>query len=127
LSILLVTTWIGEQVDPSQLPMTPQWHIYALGYLLATYVWFITERILAYADKPYQQELNAQMWPRMAARALLLTLLLLGSNWLVRGQAVGVLVAPLPYLFGPYRWRALLVDIAVAVLSALLILLASGV
>ena len=49
----------------------PRLAILATGLLLTTYVWFISERILARQDAAYVEEVISQRWSRMAARALL--------------------------------------------------------
>jgi hypothetical protein len=82
----------------------PQWVIYAVGYLLATYVWAISERVIAHSDQSYSAELVRQFWPRMIMRAILLTGLVLVLP--VSGMAV------IPYISSSGR-RALLTDVFV--------------
>jgi hypothetical protein len=122
LSIWLIATWI-EQAAPAPTPLlggTPV--IYAIGYLLATYVWSISERILAHMNPAYQAEVELQLWPRMALRAALLTVILLGSR-LAAGTTAIAAVA-IFYLSSQFGRRALLTDIGVTFGSVTFILLA---
>jgi hypothetical protein len=93
--------------------------IYLLGYLLATHVWFVTERMLTWHDKAYQQVLESSLLPRMLSRALMLTaLFLLG----VGPQGIGLSAgAWLPYRRENRGARALLTDLAVAAAVAVLV------
>lgn len=119
LSIFVVSTWIERGLDESLIPVASEWPLLATGYIVATYVWFITERTAFIADKLYVDELEDQFWPRMIGRAVMLTALLLVSpGWSVLGLGMAF---RLPYTAGHYRRRALMVDVAVAVATALVI------
>jgi len=124
ISIGLVAAWIGRSAPGLAPYLPPQVALFALGYLLATYVWFVSERIFAHADADYRKEVACQLWRRMAARAawLSLFLLLLGPLFEpLSSGAPAALVLPLPYSRGKYRWRALLTDVGVALVVALLV------
>jgi hypothetical protein len=123
LSIFLVANWIERDVPPSLLPINAVWPIYTIGYLMVTYVWYITERLFTELDKKYQKELEQYFWPRMVTRAGLLTLFLFAGGFLE--FAVGAMAIRLPYMAGPYRRRELLVDIFVSLVVAIFVLLAS--
>jgi len=113
LTLLGAARWIGVLVDP---PAAQPWMIYAIGYLGVTHVWFVTERMLTWPDKRYQRVLDQGLWPRMVARALMLTtLLLLGLGPAMIGMAW------LPYRRTDQGGRALLTDLAVAAAVALLL------
>jgi hypothetical protein len=103
------------------------WAILVTAYLVSTYVWFISERILSLNQEGYYRAVLGAFWPRLLVRAGLLTALLLGrSAW----QGAAGLAAPLilasPFLlvtsralrcppaYQPYCARALLTDLAVA-------------
>ena len=118
-SIYLVASWIDSSLDPALLPSSSEWPLLASAYIVATYVWFITERTAYGNDKEYIIELEEQFWPRMIGRAVMLTaLLLVVPGW----SAIGLAMAfQLPYVNGNYRRRALLVDISVAIATALVI------
>jgi hypothetical protein len=114
LSFPLIVAWIERTRPAITLPVARPWLLYAIGYLLATYVWYITERILSHKDEAYKREMAAQLWPRMAARALLVTIFLLNWPLLLGISALAATTAPIPYITGNYGRRALLTDIVVA-------------
>ncbi len=124
ISIALVAAWI-ERAAPSATPfLPPRVVIFALGYLLVTYVWFVSERILAHAAPEYRKEVVCQLWQRMAARAAWFSVFLLLFGLLpglLSSGAAAALVLPQPYSSGKYRWRALLTDVSVALFIALLV------
>ena len=76
LSIFLVAHWIEIDLPPMLLPSNTRWPSYAIGYLMATYVWYITERLFTEQDEKYQVELETHFWARMVTRAVFLTLFL---------------------------------------------------
>ena len=90
--------WIGHTIGVPKLYLRPGLAIIVTAYLLATYVWAISERVLTGSQPEYRQELDAGLWPRMAARALLLTGLLWLKNPGVLGGERASLGAALPYL-----------------------------
>lgn len=125
LSILLVTNLIQGAVPENLLPENQVWPVYAIGYLVATYVWFITERILSYGDEAYQREVIVQLWPRIITRAVLLTVFLLGWRFLLAAVPVAVATVQIPYLSGTYGRRALVTDLCVALVITLFVQLAT--
>src|SRR5262249_72686 len=104
LSIWAIAAWATAKL-PVGWPGPRSWQIYLIAFLLAPYVWYISERVLYHANPEYERELFEQRWTRMTARAILLALLI----WLapVRGGATATIVAPLPYFSGVYGRRAL--------------------
>lgn len=125
LSLIGVAAWINQALPAASRPPAAVWPVYALGYLLATHPWYVTERIVHHADEAYLRELDIYFWWRNAGRVLLLSLFLWSWQALLAG-GVGLAVAAvqLPYLSGDYRRRTLLVDVAGAFLLALLVQLA---
>lgn len=125
-SILLVGAWI-EGVDPGAVYLIPgPWLVLGCALVFVTFAWFITERVVFYGTPAYTQEVIRQRWSRMAIRAILV----LAIVWIGQPQGSGplamVAVAPwLPYLPGPYRRRALLTDLVVALAAALVVLIAT--
>jgi hypothetical protein len=117
LTILGTARWIAVVAGPLA-PAQP-WVIYGLGYVLATHVWFVTERVLSWHDKPSLELLETTLLPRMLARALMLTALLLLS--VGSGGLVLTTVAWMPYRREARGARALLIDLAVAAAAALLV------
>ncbi len=119
LSILLLAGWVGSILGDAAVQRPPAWLLYAAGYLAVTHVWFVTEKVLTRPGSGYRKELEAELWPRMASRAVMLSLfLVLGSGQ----EAFGLLaIAWLPYKARSHRLRALLTDLAVAILVAALV------
>ena len=126
LSVLLVTAWIATIVPEPPLAVAPSVAIVASAYLVATHVWFVTEKTLAHAEADYRREIENSLWPRMLARALFLS----GLLFFMIGQApsTGALAATvwLPYYKHSYWRRALVTDILVAILSAVFVRLTAG-
>jgi hypothetical protein len=126
--ILLVVVWIEVTVPAGLLPPLRLWPVYATGLLLATYAWYVTERVLAHAQESYLREVIDQRWPRMGVRGGLLALFLLSLR-LLPTPAHAKAEAPLllgstfsmPYLSGSFRKRALIVDIVVPIVVTALV------
>ncbi len=72
-----------------------------------------------YSDRAYSQASARQGWPRMFARALLLTAFLAAP--ILTGAREFAIGASIPYLSGAYRTRTLLTDVGVALLVAVII------
>jgi len=122
-SIIFVARWIESDLDPVLMPVNTTWTVYTIGYLLATYVWYITERLFTAEDDAYQVELENQFWPRMIARAVMLTV------FLFIGQSLEIAVVgmalQMPYRSGSRRGRTLAIDVIVSLVITVFILLAS--
>lgn len=113
ISILLVVFWMVPNADMFAGIPESFWTIPALGLVLVTHTWYITERVVTYKNPEYQQWIDAQAWPRMISRALMLTAWFMGWNlWALLVLVVGLLHHWLD-LAGPFRRRALLIDISV--------------
>jgi hypothetical protein len=142
LTIFLTGAWIAGQAGQVELPFTPEVAILAATYLAGTYVWFISERIFAHADESYRGEVQTQLWPRMATRAVMLSvmlwILIWSGGWIVdlafgqirfttsmanfttRVPILFGVAAAVPYINGKHRQRALLTDILVSLALTLL-------
>ena len=121
LSISLVSYWFVFNQGGSLFFINAPWIIYAIGYILVTHAWFITERVLSYKNKAYQKRVNATLWPRMVVRAALLTVLLWGWSLWGGGPFIAALAFRWPYQADQYQRRALLTDICVVIVIAVLI------
>ncbi len=125
LSLIAVTLWIGETLSPTALGqpllLAPDWTVLLIGLTFCTAVWYISERVLSHATPVYQREVVVRHWPRAFVRAALFFLFL----WM--GEQTGLVVLPLflfPYPSPTYRGRAIVTDVAVALVSALLVMAA---
>lgn len=116
ISMVAISWWCEQLFRLDGLfPLTDTQAIYAVGYLSAGYVWFISERILFSGDDAYQHEVTRQFFPRMALRIGLLTLLLSFSQGWISHIMAGVL--QILYLSDDYRRRAMVIDVTVAVVA----------
>lgn len=118
LSLLLVVFWL---TPGDRFAVPAAWVLYLSGYVLVTHAWFVTERVLTYRNKTRQQLVNAQLWPRMASRALMLTLLLWGWRQLAPAGVAAVWFLSWPYDAHeewPWFW---IIDIVVAGIVMLLL------
>ena len=113
-SIVLVAFWLESNAGGiAGIPESLRIVIPALGLVLATHTWFVTERVLVYRSSEYQQWVNAQSWRRMIGRALILIAWFIGWNlWALLALIVGLVHHWLD-LKGPFHSRALLIDVAV--------------
>lgn len=136
LTIYLIVRLIDAQVDPSLTMIEPTWVVYAAAYLIVTYVWYISERILVKGNAQYRHEMLAHHWPRMIARALLLSLMML--LWRNFGGA-GVRAGFLLQLMGAalmtqiskertnwFNLRAIVTDISAAAIGLVYIVLGTS-
>src|SRR5262249_40401989 len=87
----------------------------ASGYVLVTHAWFVTERVLSYRAKAYQEWLQARLWPRLMSRTILFSVWLLGGTVWGAIALLGALTLHWYDLGCRYRWRALGIDLAVVV------------
>lgn len=90
--------------------------IVAITYLLATYVWFIIERIFNFSNAAYLQNLNNTKFARMLSRAGLISMFLLIRQWAATGLA---LVISNPYPQSRFRQRAMLTDVSVSLFAVI--------
>lgn len=120
-SIGLVSAFIPASSGPGPWLPRPA-AVVALGFLLVTYVAMITERVLLSESSGYLPEnLAGQAWTRLFWRAGLLGLILLG--W---GMGSVSLALVLPYAGGRAGLRALLIDVAITVAAAALVIGVNG-
>lgn len=110
-------------VAPLISPSTTNFYLFASGYLLVTYVWYISERVLAYSNEPYRQEVIQQAWTRMISRALMMTVFIWSYQQIYFNVALVNLAFMLPYVYSKYSLRAFLIDIMAAMSVTTIILL----
>lgn len=96
------------------------WLIYGIGYLCVSYVWLVSERVIYYQDKDYQETIKHQSCSRLISRLGLLTTLLFTPTNLF--FLVGLVsFCDVPYLTGRYRRRVWLIDVTAGLLMWCLI------
>ena len=120
-SLLLISAWMAQSTAIPVWTVTSLWVVYTIGLLLATYIWFVSERIFVYRIDDRQMSVTSSMWPRMGTRFLLYLLAVapLSFTWLLVLLAI-ILVAIL-YRRHNYLWSWLITDISVPVIFALLV------
>ncbi len=120
-SLLLVSAWAAQTTDLPAWQVTNPWVVYASGLLAATYVWFVSERILVYRIDNRQISVTSTMWPRMGVRLLLFVLLAAPAAfaWFIALFAIVIIAVLYSRYNYPRSW--LFIDIAVASISALLV------
>jgi hypothetical protein len=126
LVLIVVTAW-AFRAEPAaaELP-TVTWQAILLGYTLVTFTWHVTERISAHANPEYLAELARQFYQRMVVRGALFTaFLMIGIGVLPDVAQVSVAgfasVALLPYVNSRFRQREILTDLAVALITTLIV------
>jgi hypothetical protein len=119
-SVLAVALWIEQKVPADSLSSARPWLAYAIGFLLATYVWFVSERILAYTDEAYRLEIHTHGWTRMITRALMVWALLSGMQAWLGPVILAMANWQLPYFSGKFRRRAFIIDFLVALLCSII-------
>lgn len=120
LSLIVVAAWIDTIVPEAAAAFDTAVLIYISGYVLATHVWFVSEKTISYAATGYNQEVQLTLWPRMIGRATFLTILLAVGTF-----GFGIAAAlQLPYFGDTYWRRALVTDLVVAVVTAVFLSLA---
>lgn len=126
-SILAISALIERAAPEATYLLPDAWLILGSGLVFVTFAWFITERVVFYRLPDYTAEVVSQKWLRMAARtALLLAVVWIGQPAIFAPAMAAVVASPLPYLSGRYRRRALLTDLAVTLITAAVVLLASS-
>jgi len=122
ISLILAGMWMVRSTDLPVWQVLSPWWVYGIGLLIATHIWFVTERVLNYRDKKMVAQVQKSEWPRMGARLLLYT-------FLVPAQLIGLLLALVAfavtaYLYQrfDYRRRWLTIDLSISVISALIAL-----
>jgi hypothetical protein len=125
LTIALVSQWAASRVEPQQPYLPTQAAVIAIGFLLVSSVYMISERILLRGIPAARARNASGVWGRMFFRAGLLAALLLG--WNSHTAAMAGLTSLLPYPATRSGLRALLVDLLVTVLTAILVIAVSTV
>jgi hypothetical protein len=124
LSIVLVASALERLSPPLMLSISRVFVVYLLGFLLATYVWLVTERVLTGSRLDGKSLAGARLaWPRLYIRLLMLTFLL--SGWKLFYPTAAALVIPQISSTTANSLRTLLVDLAVSSSAAILIIVAA--
>jgi hypothetical protein len=112
ISIFIVATLIASFSNIPLYAFQPLWLIVSIAYLVVTYVWYISERIITFQHRAYFEQVVDSEWSRMLARAVFLTLPLLA--WTNFTNLIGIGVLVFPYKKQNFGIRALMTDILIA-------------
>ena len=110
LSILLVTFVWQEYYDSNMFATANTTILYAIGLVLVTQTWYITELVSSYQHPEYQQWVIAKMWPRMMLRAMFYSLLIFGLNLVGLAVLAGSVIVAWNDLEPQQRIRNLAID-----------------
>jgi hypothetical protein len=121
-SLIFVAVLMGNYSGNPPFALKPIWLIALIAYLVVTYVWYISERIIAFHNTAYFQQVVDKEWSRMLARAVYLSLSLVFWFSFSNTSIVMLSVFRFPYKLQKFGIRALLTDLAVALAGAIFIL-----
>jgi hypothetical protein len=122
ISLILVAQLITRYAGIPPYEFKPLWLIVLMGYLLVTYVWYISERIIAIHDSDYFKQVIDEEWSRMLARAMFLSLTLFAWFSFSNTRIIALSALAFPYRGQKFGTRALFIDLAIAVFGAIFVL-----
>jgi hypothetical protein len=120
ISIWIVAAWMATIASPVDPWLPPTWAVIATGFLLATYVWTITERVLAHAHVSLVGYLQVTAWFRLVQRGILFVAIL-ALLQPTANTALGILIPGgwlVPSLSTTLGRRVVLADVVVVVAVA---------
>lgn len=120
-SLIMVSLWMERTTDLSIWPVSAPWAVYFSGLLVASYIWFVTERIMVYKSDDRQIRVNSTMWSRMVVR-LLLYILVVAPYSYTGFLAFGALLLMI-YIYRQYNYLRswMIVDAVVPIISAFMV------
>lgn len=121
-SLVFIAVLMGNYSGIPPFALKPLWLIALIAYLVVTYVWYISERIIAFHEPPYFQQVVDREWSRMFARAVYLTFSLMFWFSYSNTSLVMLSLFKFPYKLQTFGIRALLTDISVALAGTIFIL-----
>jgi len=113
-----------QSVDPQVgKAISPTWAIIAIAYLVATYTWYISERVINWANREYLEFVESTKQSRMLARGGFISIFFLVRAWVLPNVAI---LFSWPYPESMYRRRAILSDLSVSLVIILFLLVSIG-
>jgi hypothetical protein len=97
------------------------WLIILTAILVVTYVWYISERMIAYHNPGNFQQVIDKEWSRMVSRALLLGVFLVSILSLSSSKLLSLGFLQFPYRSENHGFRALLTDLLVSIIGVVFI------
>jgi len=121
-SLVCIAVLMGNYSGIPPFALKPLWLIALIAYLFVTDVWYISERIIAFHEPAYFQQVVDKEWSRMCARAVFLSLSLMLWFSFSNTSVVMLSLFKFPYKLQTFGIRALLTDIAIALAGTIFIL-----
>lgn len=104
-------------------PANPGWVVLVIAYLIVTYVWYISEKVMTQSDSPYREAVVNESLSRMIFRAGFLSVFLGIWVWTSKSLVVSTIIAFYPYQTKKFGRRALITDLGVTFGVFLLLIL----
>ncbi len=114
ISLILIAQLIARNSGIPPFALSPLWLIVLIAYLFVTYVWYISERIIAIHDSDYFKQVVGDEWSRMLARAMLLSLTLIAWFSFTNPRILALSAFAFPYKGQKFGTRALFIDLVIA-------------
>jgi hypothetical protein len=121
-SLVFIAVLMGNYSGIPPFAFKPIWLIALIAYLVVTYVWYISERIIAFHNTAYFHQVVDKEWSRIVARAVYLSLALVFWFSFSNTSIAMLSVFKFPYKLQKFGIRALLTDLAIAIAGAIFIL-----
>ena len=110
-SSILLVTFLWQQFGWSLfIDVSDPMIIYAIGFILVTHFWFVTERVLSYKHIDYSQWVSETMWSRMMSRGILYSTMIVGFNFWSCAVIAGAIIVGWNDLEGTIRKQTMMMD-----------------
>jgi len=119
--LLLAGKWILGLELPVYTTEKSPWKIYAIAFIVVSFVWFISERIFNQSNSDYVESINQTKYSRMVTRVGLVGLFFVANSWVF--PVLGFVIHN-PYPKSEFRWRAVMVDFSVSIAAMIFLFLA---
>lgn len=113
LAIWGLVTWVQSGVDIMIIEQNPVLAIIAIAYLVVTYTWYISERVINHADREYLTFIEETKVSRMLARSGIISIFFIVHAW--AGSKLALLLT-WPYPESIYRKRAIISDLSISII-----------
>jgi hypothetical protein len=120
--LILIAILMANYSNVPPFVLEPVWLITLIAYLVVTYVWYISERIIAFHNAAYFNQVVDEEWSRMLARAIFLTISLIAWSGFSNPSVLALGVINFPYRGSNFGIRALFTDLIIAGGGALFVL-----
>ncbi len=123
LAIWGFVSWIQATQELANIFGNQDWVIITIAYLIGTYVWYISERVISHSDNDYLEMVKETKIERMLARSGLISLFLLARAWMLPNLALAL---SWPYRASSFRKRAVVSDVSVSLGVIIFLFVALG-